>query len=130
MSVPNGEFAQSQEPAIGNLYEKKVVGSTTTHTKYYYFNGERVAVRVAGVLYWLLRDHLGSTNVTLAENGERATELRYYPYGAVRHNAGDQVTDRRFTGQWREPASGLYFYGARWYDSGIGRFIQADTIVL
>ncbi|MBK6430102.1 hypothetical protein [Candidatus Amarolinea dominans] len=47
MSVPNGEFAQSQEPAIGNLYEKKVVGSTTTHTKYYYFNGERVPLTSA-----------------------------------------------------------------------------------
>jgi hypothetical protein len=23
----------------------------------------------------------------------------------------------------------LYFYGARWYDGGLGRFIQADTIV-
>jgi hypothetical protein len=25
---------------------------------------------------------------------------------------------------------GLYFYNARWYDAGLGRFIQADTIVL
>ena len=98
--------------------------------------GRRIALRqrigaasAPSVVYWLLTDHLGSTNVTLAENGERATELLYYPYGAVRHNANNQVTDRRFTGQWREPASGLYFYGARWYDSGIGRFIQADTIV-
>ena len=24
---------------------------------------------------------------------------------------------------------GLYFYGLRWYDSSLGRFIQADTIV-
>ena len=108
MSVPNGEFAQSQEPAIGNLYEKKVVGSTTTHTKYYYFNGERVAVRVAGVLYWLLRDHLGSTMVTAnGASGERTAELWYKPWGETR-GATDAATPtkRRFTGQVLDEVAG------------------------
>jgi RHS repeat-associated protein len=35
----------------------------------------------------------------------------------------------RYTGQRSEAGIGLYFYGARWYDAALGRFIQADTIV-
>ncbi|GEM_PF-5653187 len=37
-------------------------------------------------------------------------------------------TDRLFTGQ-RLDATGLYYYGARYYDPAIGRFISADTVV-
>jgi len=33
-------------------------------------------------------------------------------------------TSYRYTGQ-RLAEAGLYFYGARWYDPALGRFIQA-----
>ena len=42
---------------------------------------------------------------------------------------GDVPTDRRFTGQRRDGAVGLYDYNARWCDPAIGRFLQPDTIV-
>ncbi len=35
----------------------------------------------------------------------------------------------RQAGQRYESAIGLYYYGARWYDPMVGRFIQPDTIV-
>ena len=38
-------------------------------------------------------------------------------------------TPYRFTGQREEEALGLYYYGARWYDPDLKRFIQPDTIV-
>jgi len=37
-------------------------------------------------------------------------------------------TDKKFTGR-RLDATGLYYYGARYYDATIGRFTSADTIV-
>ena len=43
-SVLNGETVIY----VGNLYEKKVMGGVTTHIKYDYFGGRRIAVRVAG----------------------------------------------------------------------------------
>ena len=39
------------------------------------------------------------------------------------------TTPYRFTGQREEEALGLYYYGARWYDPELRRFIQPDTIV-
>jgi len=132
---------------VGNLYEKKIAGSTTTHTKYYYFGGRRIALRVAGTLYWLLSDqrvalrvngllrwlaadHLGSTSITASDSGARMAELRYRPWGETSYSWGATPTQRRFTGQTLDGvAGGLYFYNARYYDPSLGRFTQADTIV-
>jgi hypothetical protein len=60
---------------VGNYYAQE--GSTVR--KHYYAGDQRIALRVNGTLYWLLTDHLGSTNVTLDASGHRVTELRYLP---------------------------------------------------
>jgi RHS repeat-associated protein len=39
------------------------------------------------------------------------------------------VTDRTFTGQTQDAVAGLSFFKARYYDTGLGRFVQPDTIV-
>ena len=57
----------------------------------------------------------------------------YFLHGAgwvTTHNAfATGYTDATFTGQRRDVGTGLYFYGARWYDPVVGRFIQADPLV-
>jgi RHS repeat-associated protein len=50
------------------------------------------------------------------------------PFGECRNSQGNPGTDKLFTGQ-RLDGTGLYYYGARYYDASIGRFISADTIV-
>ncbi|MBX7235811.1 MAG: hypothetical protein K1X65_15605 [Caldilineales bacterium] len=115
----------------------------TRESKYYEAGGvracpescRRVAVghNTSTAVSYLLSDHLGSTSVTANTSGANVTELRYYAYGGVRYNPGNQVTtDPSFhsghTGQRWDSGTSLY-YGARWYDPAIGRFTQADTIV-
>jgi RHS repeat-associated protein len=60
-------------------------------------------------------------------------EVRYYAFGGTRYTWGSTPTTYRYTGQRQEAAlggaDGLYFYGARWYDSYLGRFLSADTMV-
>ncbi len=74
-------------------------------------------------------DHLGSASLTTDASGNRAGELRYKPYGDTRYAIGAFPTDRRYTGQVEDAATGLYFYNARYYDPLLARFISADTIV-
>jgi RHS repeat-associated protein len=51
------------------------------------------------------------------------------PWGEGRYAEGLAPTEFHFTGQRELSVLGLHFYGARWYDSLLGRFIQADTFV-
>lgn len=78
---------------------------------------------------YLLSDHLGSTSLTVDSAGNVTSEMRYSPWGDTRFTSGTSPTNYRFTGQRQESSFGLYFYNARWYDSSLGRFAQADTII-
>ncbi len=49
-------------------------------------------------------------------------------WGEDRYEEGAGLTNNRYTGQ-RAEGYGLYFYQARWYDSALGRFAQADSII-
>ena len=111
---------------IGNYYERD---NGTTVRKYYYAGAVRVAMRSGGNTFYLLNDHLTSTAITTNSSGVRQTELRYFAYGGTRYDAGSQMTLYRYTGQRVETGTGLYDYGARWYDPQIGRFLAADSIV-
>ena len=92
-------------------------------------------------------DHLGSTSLTTDSTGTKTSEMRYNPWGEVRYTwttslsttPAYQLTRYTYTGQYSymdDPTTagvtegfGLMFYQARWYDPGLGRFAQADTVV-
>ena len=72
----------------------------------------------------------GSTTLTVLPNGYPAGKMLYKAFGEQRHSSGTTPTDYRYTGQLSQvDAVGLYYYGARWYDPALGRFVSPDTIV-
>ena len=112
---------------VGQHYEKNL--SPVEVTKYYYASGQRVAMRKAGVVSFLHTDHLGSTSLTTAVNGYQVgSTQRYELYGEPRAPVL-MSTDRLYTGQVFDRNVELMYYGARYYDPVLGRFVQADTIV-
>lgn len=52
-----------------------------------------------GTVYYLLTDHLGSTNVTVSSTGTVVGRLEYKPWGEIRFTIGTTPTDYRYTGQ-------------------------------
>ena len=81
--------------------------------------------------YFVHADHIGSSNILTDESGSRVSLFEYKPFGSVAYAAEDNSydTDKRFTGKTYDDSSGLHYYGARYYDSELGRFITADTVV-
>ena len=100
-------------------------------TKYYYTNGQRIAMRQEDVVYYIHSDHLGSTSVLSDGSGQQAGDrVAYLPYGGLRlGDASTLPTDYTFTGQRDEAGLGLMHYGARFYSPRLGRFVSADSIV-
>ena len=80
----------------------------------------------------LHNDHLGSNSVMSysgSGNEVGGSRTRYLPFGAWRTAPTQTFTDRGYTGQKENMELGLYYYNARYYIPGIGRFASADTIV-
>jgi RHS repeat-associated protein len=83
----------------------------------------------ANQVHYLFADHLGNTNVTYNTANSTSTAQRYYPWGTVRPGPNNALpTGYTYTGQL-DSGLGLMYYGARFYDGALGRFISPDTIV-
>ncbi|MDH5597019.1 MAG: RHS repeat-associated core domain-containing protein, partial [Candidatus Peregrinibacteria bacterium] len=79
--------------------------------------------------YYLLTDHLGSIDVVLDDQGQELERRDFLPYGSERTSTKTPdapKTDHKFTGKELDDETGLHYYGARYYDSEIGRFTSVD----
>jgi RHS repeat-associated protein len=85
-----------------------------------------VATREGNTLRYVQQDSLGSTSVMSKADGTLDSSMTFFPFGGTR--TGDVNTAEKFTGQELD-STGLYYYGARYYDATIGRFISADVLV-
>ena len=108
--------------------ETTINNGTTTTTKYYSVNGQRVAMVQGSTWYYLIPDLLGSTSLALNANGTVKAMQLYAPYGSVRYTDGSMPTTYNFTGQRLDDQTGLLYYNARYYDLVSGRFTSADTV--
>jgi RHS repeat-associated protein len=102
---------------------------------YSFAGGERTGYKAAGRTVLYLKDHLGSSKMTLGlyastlQEGllQRAGDAD--PYGVTwreSYAATAESEPHQYTGQEREAALDLYYYGARFYDPELGRFLAVD----
>lgn len=61
-------------------------------------------------------------------SGAKVKDYHYYPFGRISSHTGSLANTHKFTGKEldSETGLGLYYFGARYYDPGIGRFITLD----
>ncbi|VVQ13138.1 hypothetical protein PS934_03934 [Pseudomonas fluorescens] len=77
-----------------------------------------------------LTDHLGSCTLELDGDGEVISQERYHPYGTTAWFAGRGEVEAsyrtvRYSGKERD-ATGLYYYGFRYYVAGWQRWLNPD----
>lgn len=115
---------------IGKHFEVNQAGYGTVNTNYYFAGTERVAKtnisNGASTSFFYHSNHLGSTEAISDANGNLVNRTNYFPFGEIRQGGVEKYS---FTGKERDVVSGQYYFEARYYDSPIKHFTQADSIV-
>ncbi|MEK7535964.1 MAG: RHS repeat-associated core domain-containing protein [Patescibacteria group bacterium] len=77
-------------------------------------------------------DHLTGSNVVTNEAGNLEQVIDYYPFGGIRLNDQNSSFDeqRKFTGQEYDKDTNLHYYGQRYYNQDVGRFLSQDPVHL
>lgn len=78
-----------------------------------------------GRVDWFLTDHLGSTKLLVSQDGSSRYMGDDDPFGINLRSLGEKDS-HRYTGQILDEDQGIYYYGARLYDSELGRFLSGD----
>jgi RHS repeat-associated protein len=92
---------------------------------YIYGPTGRIAKKVNNITEYYHTDHLGSTKAVTSENGTVTEEILYKPFGEQMNVSEEKYT---YNGKERDE-TGLYYYGARYYDPAIGRFVTRDPLI-
>jgi RHS repeat-associated protein len=83
------------------------------------------------VFYFYHPDALGSSNILTDRSGNLVQHYEYATFGqtSYQNNTSAFPVSSRYTGQIADDETGLYYYGGRYYDPQLGRFIQPDPTV-
>ncbi|WP_083189831.1 RHS repeat domain-containing protein [Orenia metallireducens] len=90
-------------------------------------------MRVSTEITYFHHDNLGSTRLMTDSSGKVVIDQDYLPFGGdlARSNQieiqNDSGENYKYTGQKQVVSIGLYYYGARYYDPEIGRFVTEDS---
>jgi len=80
---------------------------------------------------YYIKDHLGSIRVVVDQGGEIVSAQDYYPFGETlrTYTTGSGQNDKyKFTEKERDIETGYDYFGARFYDSRIGRWLSVDPL--
>jgi len=115
-------------------------GINYRYSKHIFIDSERLVTRVRQerdyswakedvTNYYYHPDHLGSVSVVSNHRGEPYEKVEYLPFGEVWIEDVDSATRYipfRFTSKELNRETGLYYYGARYYEPKVSRWMSAD----
>ena len=104
--------------AGGTIVERYLYGDGTDNV---------LSVVKTGTTVWSLADRQGSITDLVDATG---AVLNHFVYDSFGNRTASTAADFRFgyTGRELDTETGLYYYRARYYDSGLGRFISEDPV--
>ncbi|MFK8103124.1 MAG: SpvB/TcaC N-terminal domain-containing protein [Saprospiraceae bacterium] len=93
--------------------------------------GKEVPAADTRSLRWQLDNQLESVSLELDTDAQVISYEEYFPYGGTAIIAGRneqevKLKDYRYSGKECDDSTGLYYYGARYYASWLGRWLKPD----
>ena len=120
--VESGATTTYLNNGINVLYEK--VGTIVND---YVLNGNSVIAKLTGSsIFYFHQDTLGSTRL-VTTGSTTSFSTNYEPFGPQYGASGTDPT-YKYTGKPQDTATGLFYYGARYYDNLVGSFVSRDPI--
>ena len=127
MSVGNGDNSLEFYDSGNQLRYEKNLQSGAIKT-YFYLAGQKIADNDGSNKVWYHNDAVGSPVAATDVNHAILWRNFYHPYGERMSGAGGVVNKQWFGGKSYEDATGLSYFGARWYDPVVGRFMAMDPV--
>ena len=81
--------------------------------------------------YYYIKDHLGSIRITIDETGNVVNAQDYYSFGGILRSYKQEALSGeryKFTGKERDTETNYDYFGARYYDSDLGRWLTPDPL--
>ena len=102
------------------IYENGSLKMLLNESGYYSFQDNK--------FYFYLKDHQGNIRIVADEAGKVDEVNDYYPLGGLMSNVCNNVQPYKYNGKELDRKGGLnwYDYGARHYDTALGRFTTND----
>jgi RHS repeat-associated protein len=84
---------------------------------------------VAGAKSYELSNHLGNVMAVISDRGELQSAQDFFPFGMAMPGRSTDAKHRYgFNGKETDPETGLNDFGARLYDSRLGRWLAVDPL--
>lgn len=141
ISTPSSTLQLSYDSNGQRVYKSSASGETRyfgkqfeiapnqVETNFIYAGPRLIAKNSGNGKFWFHQDHLGSVRLLTNVNGEVADRFAFTAYGTSASLQVSEPNARSFTGHELDAETGLTYMGSRYYDSQLGRFISADSIV-
>ena len=133
------DFGESYSAYVSPYF----VESNNGYTKHYYAGATRLVSKIGESVYenesyisygdkekkqyFYFQDHLGSSTYITDLNGDIAQYSAYTPYGEMFREYRN-VTPYRFNGKELDTETGLYYYGARYYNPTTALWLGVDPL--
>ncbi|TDB77554.1 polymorphic toxin-type HINT domain-containing protein [Micromonospora sp. KC723] len=138
---PEGNRLIARDPTGKTLYlpgmeiRYTTTDGSKTATRYYSHLGQLIGMRMPGTgITWLITDHQGTQELSIASGNQTITQRRQTPYGGSRGTPPPAWSNQLgFVGGTIDGGSnvtGLTHIGARPYDPAIGKFVAVDPIMV
>jgi RHS repeat-associated protein len=150
VTLPSGDVVAYKYDALGRRIERStitlpLITSTTRYiydgsdvirdtdangaTTVDYLNGSGIDNKIRqtanGTSFYFLADQLGSTTALTDSQGTVVEQITYDSFG---NSSGSALTRYTYTGREHDPLTSQFYYRARFYDPGLGRFTSEDPI--
>ena len=135
---------QALSDSIASIYSKFEVPYFGSDNDTYSYNWQDGIRRVTAanqepdsygeLAYYYHSDHLGSTSYITNSDGEVSQHVEYVPFGEVfieeLSSSAKLNTPYLFNGKELDEETGLYYYGARYYDPRTSLWLSTDPMEL